>query len=80
MLKGEFEINSTVGSQGTCLENWHSDSLKKVQLTLSQGRKKKENIVADDEYDGDAVRSSVSQERVTATPCAEELFLSIQYK
>jgi hypothetical protein len=80
MLKGEFEINSAVGSQGTYSENWYSDSLKKIQLTLSQGRKKKVDIVADDEDDGDAVRTRVSQERMTATPCAEELFLSTQYK
>jgi hypothetical protein len=60
------------------LENWHSDSLKKVQLTLSQGKKKKGENVADDE-DDDAVRNSVSQDQVTATLCIEELFLSPQY-
>jgi hypothetical protein len=42
------------------LENWHSDSLKKDQLTLSQGKKKKGDDVADDE-DDDVVRTSVSQ-------------------
>jgi hypothetical protein len=33
--------------------------------------------VADDE-DADAVRTSVSQDRVTVTLCTEELFLSTQ--
>jgi hypothetical protein len=42
------------------LEIWHSDSLKKIQLTLSQGKKKKGDGVADDE-DNDAVRTNVSQ-------------------
>jgi hypothetical protein len=37
------------------LENWHSDSLKKVQLTLLQGEKKKGHEVTDDEDDDDAV-------------------------
>jgi hypothetical protein len=60
------------------LENWHSDSFKKVQLTLSQGKKKKGENVADDEED-DAVRNSGSQDQVTATLCTEELFLSPQY-
>ncbi len=40
---------TTLGSQGTILENWHSDKLKKVELTLSQGKKKKGDKVADDE-------------------------------
>ncbi len=39
----------TLGSQGTQLENWHSDRLKKTQLTLSHGQKKKGDKVADDE-------------------------------
>jgi hypothetical protein len=41
--------------------NWHSDSLKKVELTLSQGKKKQGDDVADDE-DDDVVRNSVSQD------------------
>jgi hypothetical protein len=63
------------------LKNWHSDSLKNAQLTLSQGKKEKGDEVADDEDDDDddAVRTSVSQNRVTATLCTEELFLSTQY-
>ncbi len=49
-----------------------------VQSTLSQGRKKKGDEVADDE-DDDAVRTSMSQDRVTATLCTEELLVSPQY-
>ncbi len=43
------------------MENWHSDSLKKCQLTLSQGKMKKGDDVADGK-DDDAVRTSVSQD------------------
>ncbi len=46
-----------------------------VQLTLFQGKKKKGDEVDDD----DAVRTSVSQDRVTATLCTKKLFLSTQY-
>jgi hypothetical protein len=60
------------------LENWHSDSPKKVQLTLSQGKKKGDEV-ADDEDDDDAVRTSVSQDQVTVTLCTDELFLNIWY-
>jgi hypothetical protein len=49
-----------------------------VQSTLSQDKKKKGDEVADDE-DDDAVRTSMSQDRVTATLCTEELFVSPQY-
>jgi hypothetical protein len=38
------------------LENWHSDSLKKVQLNLSQGKKKNEDEVTEDT--DDVVRTS----------------------
>jgi hypothetical protein len=51
------------------LENCHSDSLKKVQLTLSQSKKKKRDEVVDDKDDDDVVRTSVSQDQVTATHC-----------
>ncbi len=51
-------------------------SLKKVQLNLSQGEKKKGDEVADDD---DVVRTSVTQDRVTATLGTEESFLSTQY-
>jgi hypothetical protein len=47
----------------------HSDSLKKGPLTLSQGKMKK----GDDVADVDAVRTSVSQDRVTVILCNEEL-------
>jgi hypothetical protein len=42
---------TTLESQGTYSENWHGDSLKKVQLTLSQGKKKRDEV-ADDKDDG----------------------------
>jgi hypothetical protein len=45
------------------------------QNTLSQGKKEKGDEVADDE-DDDAVRTGLSQDRMTATLCTEELFLS----
>jgi hypothetical protein len=54
-------LKTTLGSQGTCSENWHSKSLEKVQLTFSQGKKKKKDEVADDEDDDDTIRTSVSQ-------------------
>jgi hypothetical protein len=53
-------------------------SLKKAQLSLSQGKREKGDEVADDE-DDDAVKTSVSQDRVTVTLFNEELFLSTQY-
>ncbi len=52
---------------------------KKGLLTLSQGKETKGHEVADVEDDDDAVRTSVSQDRVTAALCTEELFLSTQY-
>ncbi len=60
------------------MENWQSDNLKKVQLTLSKGKKKKRDDV-DDKDDNDAVITNVSQDRVTVTLCNEELFLSTQH-
>jgi hypothetical protein len=51
----------------------HSDSLKKGQLTLSQRKMKNEDDVAHDE-DNYAVRTSVSQDQVTVTLCAEDYF------
>jgi hypothetical protein len=60
------------------LKNWHGDSQKKVQLTLSRGKKKKGDEV-EDEVDDDVMRTSVSQDIVTAILCTEELFLSTQY-
>jgi hypothetical protein len=49
----------------------------KGQLTLSLGKMKKGYDVDDDHYG--AVRTGVSQDRVTAILCTEELFLGIQY-
>ncbi len=40
-----------VAIQGTQLKNWHSDSLKKVKLTLFQGKMKKGDEVADEDDD-----------------------------
>jgi hypothetical protein len=71
-FKGELENKSRN------LENWHSDGPKKVQLTFSQGKKKKGDEVEDEDDDDDVVRTSVSQDRVTATLCTEELFLYTQ--
>jgi hypothetical protein len=42
-------------------------------------KKKKGDQIADDEDDNDTVRTSASQDRVTATLCTEELFLITQY-
>jgi hypothetical protein len=74
-LKGELENSSRPG--------WKSGIVtlcivKKVQLTLSRGTKKKEDEV-EDEDDDDVVRTSVSQDKVTATLCTEKLLLSTQY-
>jgi hypothetical protein len=54
---------------------------KKVQLTLSYGKKKKGDEVedGDDDDDEDVVRTSASQDRVTAALSTEELFLCTQY-
>jgi hypothetical protein len=59
-------------------KNWHSDSLKKSQLTLSQRKSKKGDVVVvadDDDDDDDEVRTSVSLNPVTVPLCTEELFL-----
>ncbi len=80
MLNGELENNST--KPRGLVRKWNSDSLKQVQLTLSQGKKKKGDEVddeVDDEDDVDVVRTSVSQDRVKVTLCTEELFLVTQY-
>jgi hypothetical protein len=61
------------------LENWHGDSLERFSLLFfSQGKKKKEDEV-NNEDDDDVARTSVSQDRATATLCTEGLFLSTQY-
>ncbi len=58
------------------LMNKQNASLKKSQFTLSQGMLKKGD---DDDEVNDEVRSSASQNRVTATLCTEEFFLRTQY-
>ncbi len=55
----------------------NSDSIKKGQFTLSHGQMKIRDDVADDE-DDDMVRTSVSEDRVTATLSTEGLFLRTQ--
>ncbi len=65
---------TTLESQGTQSKNWQSDSLTKVQLTLSQGEKKGDEV-ADDE-DNNTVISNVWQQHCVLR---EELFLSTCY-
>jgi hypothetical protein len=77
MFEGGLEKNSR--KQRDLLGKLASvHSLKMVLLILSQGKKKKGGEVADDE-DDDAVRTSVSQDRVTAALCTKEWFLSNHY-
>jgi hypothetical protein len=58
-LKGELE--NSPRKPRDLVKNRHSSSLKKCQLTLSQGKMKNDNDVADDE-DDDSVSTSVSQD------------------
>ncbi len=74
-LKGELENNSR--KPRGLLKNRHSDSLKKNQLTLSQGMMKKGDIC--DDADDDKVRTRTSQNHATALVCTEEFFLRTQY-
>ncbi len=67
---------TTLGSQGTLL-NRHNESLKKGQLTLSEGMEKTGHDIAVD-GDDDALKTNVSQYQVTAMLCTEELFLKTQ--
>ncbi len=53
-------------------KNRHSDSLKQGQLPLSHGMVKKGDDVAVDDDDDAVVRTSASQNRMTATLCTEE--------
>jgi hypothetical protein len=55
-----------VENNSTNPENWHSDGQKKVQLTLSQCKKKKRDEVEGEDYD-DVERNNVSNNRVTMT-------------
>jgi hypothetical protein len=63
-----FKTNLTQGGPSGSHPVGHSDSLKKSHITLSQGMlmKRVEAVVNDDD---DAVRTSVSQNRVTAPHC-----------
>ncbi len=65
-LNEELENNS--GKPSDLVKHRH-----RAQLTLSHGKIKNGDDVADDK-DEDAVRTSVSQGLVTATLCTEELF------
>jgi hypothetical protein len=51
---------------------------RKFNLLFLGGKKKKGDEV-EDEVDDDMMRTSVSQDIVTAILCTEELFLSTQY-
>ncbi len=75
-LMGELENNSR--KPRDLLKSRHGDSLKKRQLTLSQGMMKKGDIVSDAD-DDDEVRTSVSENHATATLCTEEFFLRTRY-
>ncbi len=77
MLKGELENNSRKPMD--LFRKLAKGRPKKVQLTLSQHKKKKGDEAADKEDDDDAVRTSASQDRVTVALCTEKLFLSTQY-
>jgi hypothetical protein len=65
---------TTLGSQGTLLKNRYSDSLKKSQLTLSQGMMKKEDVAVHADND-EEVRTSASQNPAMVTLSTEEFFL-----
>jgi hypothetical protein len=67
--RGKLKNNSRKPRDLT--KNRYSDSLKKGQLNLSH------DVAVDD--DDDAMRTSVSQTKVTATLCTEESFFRIQH-
>ncbi len=67
---GELENNSRKPRDLT--RNRHSDSLTKSQLTLFQGMMKKGAVILIADGDDDEVRTSASQNRVTATLCTEK--------
>jgi hypothetical protein len=77
MLKERVGNNSRKSRD--LLKNMHSGSLRKSQLALSQGMIKKGDVIVDADDDDDEVRNSVSQNRVTATLCTEDFFLSTQH-
>ncbi len=64
MLKGQSKNISR--KPRNLLKNRHNDSLKESQLTLSQGIMKEKAVVDDADAD-DEMRTSASQNHVTAT-------------
>ncbi len=74
---GKVENNSRKPRE--LLKNLHRDSLKKSEVTLSQGMLKKGEVNFDADADDDEVRTSALQNPVTATLCTEEFFLSTLY-
>jgi hypothetical protein len=70
MLMGELENNFRKSRD--LVKNRHSDSLKKGQIAISQGKMKKGDLVADDEDDD--VRTGVSPTLLT-----KELFLRARF-
>jgi hypothetical protein len=69
MLQGELENESR--KPRDLLKNRHRDSQKKSQVTLSQGMLKKADVIDDDD---DEVRTSTSQNLLTAILCTEKFF------
>jgi hypothetical protein len=61
------------------LKSRNSDSLKKNQLTLSQGMMKKGDVVVDADADIDEMGHSASHNHAKATLCTEEFLLRTQY-
>ncbi len=77
-LKGGIQNNSRKPRDLT--RKRHSDSLKKGQLTLSQGMvKKREDVAVDGNDDDDVMRTSVSKNQGAAKLYTEELVLRTQY-
>jgi hypothetical protein len=70
---------TTLEIQGASLKTSIMMAKRKLNLrgTLSWGKKKGDKV--EDEDDDDEVGTIVSQDRVTATLCTEELFLITQY-
>jgi hypothetical protein len=69
------QVYGSDGSRDSQTGGWASQG----QLSLSQGMMKNGDDVAVDDDDDDAARTSVSQNRMTATLCTEELFLRTLY-
>jgi hypothetical protein len=76
-LKRELENNSSKPRDQ--VKNRQSYSLKKGQLTLSQGKMDKGDDVADDDDDDAALRTNVSQDQLAVAMCTKEFFLMTRY-